>query len=280
MRAGIAWTVAAPPPPPPRQGGQPNIDRVIDQLDLTDDEKQAVDPILKDYHPKELKVREDFLKQMKAALTPEQYAQLESSMNQQGPPPRPHNGGGTSNGRQSATPTTQPAPMKTVKLADGSLQVPVTFTGGYETDPRDGGRPIVLIAAALGVPSDVFRTAFSGVKPARGAEPEEGQVRKNKAALMKVLGPYGVDDDHLNTVSNYYRYASFKGEMWRNRPAVATAHVVNGVVKDFTIIDPGAGYSSTPQVSVAGVDNVNAEVTLSYGTDFKTNGSIKVIRLK
>ena len=253
------------------------MDRVVDQLGLTDDEKQAVDPILKDYRQKEQLAREDFLKQMKAALTPEQYAQLESSMNQQGPPQRQRGGGNGNAGRQSATPTSQPAPMKTVKLPDGSLQVPVTFTGGYQTDPRDGGRPIVLIAAALGVPSDVFRTAFSGVTPAHGAEPEEGQVRKNKAALLKVLTPYGVDDDHLNSVSNYYRYASFKGEMWRNRPAFATAHVVDGVVKDFKIIDAGAGYSSTPAVSIAGMENVKAEVTLTYGTDFKTNGSIKEI---
>ena len=24
----------------------------------------------------------------------------------------------------------------------GATRVPITFTGGYETDPRDGGRPI------------------------------------------------------------------------------------------------------------------------------------------
>ena len=156
----------------------------------------------------------------------------------------------------------------------------MAFTGGYETDPRDGGRPIVLIAAALGVPSDVFRTAFSGVTPAHGAEPEESQVRKNKAALLKVLSPYGIDDDHLNAVSNYYRYAGFKGEMWRNRPAIVTAHVVDGAVKEFEIIDPGSGYSSPPEIFVAGVENVKAEVTLNFGTDFKTNGSIKEIKLK
>ena len=30
-------------------------------------------------------------------------------------------------------------------------QVPVVFTGGYETDPRDRGRPVILVASALGV---------------------------------------------------------------------------------------------------------------------------------
>ena len=31
-------------------------------------------------------------------------------------------------------------------------KVAVTFSGGHDTDPKDHGRPVVLVAAALGVP--------------------------------------------------------------------------------------------------------------------------------
>jgi hypothetical protein len=114
-------------------------------------------------------------------------------------------------------------------------QVAVTFTEGYETDPRDGGRPVVLIAAALNVPSEVFRKAFSAVRPARAREqPEPEQVRRNKQALTSNLGPYGVTNDWLDTVSNYYRYNRSQGQMWRITPATAYAIVRDGVVT-FTI---------------------------------------------
>jgi hypothetical protein len=269
---GAVW--AASPPP---RSGPPGLDRTIDQLGLTDDQKSIVDPIVKDYRDKEQLAREQFLGQMKAALTPEQYAKLESSMNRGGPPPPPPR---RQQGRNSspAVPTTLPA---SVKLPDGSLQMPVIFTGGYETDSRDHGRPVVLIAAALGVPGDVFREAFTHVTPAGpGEQPQDAQVRRNKAALMKALGPYGITDERLNSVSNYYRYSGSRGQMWRNHPATATAHVVNGIVKEFTITDAGAGYSSPPEISIPGMDNVKAEATLSFGTDFKTNGSIKAITMR
>src|SRR5438045_1713230 len=66
--------------------------------------------------------------------------------------------------------------------------VPVTFSGGHETDPKDGGRPVVLVAAGLGVKPEVFREAFRGVTPARDGRPTPEQARKNKEALLKVLG--------------------------------------------------------------------------------------------
>jgi hypothetical protein len=164
--------------------------------------------------------------------------------------------------------------------AGAATQVPVTLTGGYETDPRDRGRPVVLIAAALNVSSEVFRDAFTHVKPApAGQQPEPDQVRKNKQALVSALGPYGVTDDRLNTVSNYYRYNRSRGEMWRHVPAVAFATVRNGLVTGFTITDPGSGYSSTPQVSLPGMANLNIKVTLSYGTDLAKNGSVQNIAL-
>src|SRR5579862_3361570 len=61
----------------------------------------------------------------------------------------------------------------------------VTLSGGHETELRDHGRPVVLIAAALGVPPETFREAFSHVMPARaGEEPDPDQVQRNKRALL------------------------------------------------------------------------------------------------
>src|SRR4051794_23144238 len=80
------------------------------------------------------------------------------------------------------------------------------FSGGHDTDPRDHGRPVVLIAAALGVKTEVFREAFSGVTPAGDRRPTGDEARRNKAALMKVLQPLGITNERLDEVSNYYRY--------------------------------------------------------------------------
>ncbi len=166
----------------------------------------------------------------------------------------------------------QPASQPSETRAD------VVFSGGYETYGPDGGRPVVLIAAALKVPAEVFRATFKNVRPAGpGQEPQEAQVRQNKAVLMRGLSPYGVTDDRLNEVSNYYRYAGFKGEMWRNTPATAYARVKDGVVTGFVITNAGSGYSSVPTVAVKGMPGVKATVTLMYGTDFAKNGAIKEI---
>ncbi len=48
--------------------------------------------------------------------------------------------------------------------------------------------PVALIAAALGVESQVFRDAFSGVHPARGRGPTDAEARANKQVLMAALG--------------------------------------------------------------------------------------------
>lgn len=58
------------------------------------------------------------------------------------------------------------------------MNVPVTFTGGHETDPKDRGRPVVLVAAGLGVKPEVFREAFSGVTPSRGGPPSPALARR------------------------------------------------------------------------------------------------------
>ncbi|HEY5310888.1 MAG TPA: hypothetical protein VIK18_00165, partial [Pirellulales bacterium] len=121
-------------------------------------------------------------------------------------------------------------------------QVPLVFSEGHETDPRDHGRPVVLIAGALGVPPEVFREAFSHVRPAKpGTQPDPQQVRKNKSALMQALGPRGVSNERLDEVSNYYRYARSRGEMWPTQPATGFARVKNGKVVGFVISNGGSG---------------------------------------
>lgn len=160
-------------------------------------------------------------------------------------------------------------------------RVPVVFEGGHETEGRDGGRPIVLIAAALGVTSDVFRTAFSNVHPAGPGSggPKQEEARANKAVLMAALGKHGVTNDRLNEVSNFYRYVRSRGELWTNKPAAANALVQNGVVTGYEIVSAGAGYSSAPTVTVPNVPGAAAKVNLAFGKDLTTNGSISAITL-
>src|SRR3954468_3700422 len=108
--------------------------------------------------------------------------------------------------------------MASSRIRAAETKVPVTFSGGHETDPRDHGRPVVLIAAALKVRPEVFRQAFSGVTPARGRRPTGDEQRRNKDALLKVLAPYHVSNERLDEVSDYYRYRPEKGELWPTKP--------------------------------------------------------------
>ena len=162
-----------------------------------------------------------------------------------------------------------------------SRTVPVTISAGHATDPRDHGRPVVLVAAALGVPPEVFREAFSGVHPAdpdAGPTPEEAQA--NKAALLRVLAPYGVTNERLDEVSGRYRYVASHGELWTHRAATATAVVRGGKVVSLTLTDAGAGYSSTPKVTVKGFPAARVKVAVAYGTDLDTNGRIATLKLR
>ena len=162
-----------------------------------------------------------------------------------------------------------------------AIHLPVVFSGGYDTDPRDHGRPVILVAGALGVPPDVFRDAFSRVHPAgpNAGGPTPDEARQNKAALMAVLGPLGITNDRLDAVSNYYRYNKSKGEMWKTKPAVAYAVVENGTITSFVVTDAGAGYSSPPKVTVAGFTGITPTVQLAFGKAFEENGSISAIQL-
>lgn len=158
-------------------------------------------------------------------------------------------------------------------------RVPVKFSGGHETDRRDHGRPVVLIAAALGVPADVFRQAFSHVRPApAGSRPSREQVQQNKEALLNALGPYGVTNDRLDEVSDHYRYVRRRGQLWPTKPAAAYAEVKGGKIERFVVTNGGAGYSSAPSVSVPGFD-VATKVELSFGKKVENNGSVSAIVL-
>jgi hypothetical protein len=158
-----------------------------------------------------------------------------------------------------------------------TTQVPLVFSGGHETDPRDHGRPVVLVAAALKVPPQVFREAFSHVHPAGPGSggPTDAEARANKHALMDALAKYGVTDERLNEVSNRYRYRSWAGELWPTHDAAGYETMSNGVITGYVITDPGYGYSSPPDVFVKDRLNSRVVATLSFDPDFSKNGSVK-----
>lgn len=157
----------------------------------------------------------------------------------------------------------------------------LTITGGHTTDPRDHGRPVALVAGALGVTSEVFRQAFSHVIPApQGEEPNPDQVSRNKAALLSALGKYGVTNDRLDEVSNRYRYREAFGEIWSQRPAKIFA-ILNGArLVKIKIVDHGAGYTSPPKLEVSGHPELRPVATLKFSPDLETNGSIASVKLR
>jgi hypothetical protein len=159
-------------------------------------------------------------------------------------------------------------------------EFPVIFTGGHDIGKNDFGRPCTLIAAALGVKTEIFREAFSGVTPARGRGPTGDEARRNKETLLRVLAPHGVTNDRLDEVSNFYRYQPQNGELWRHRDATAHAVVEGGKVKSIVVTDAGAGYSTPPTATVKGLDGVELVVTLHFDRDLKKNGSIQAIEVK
>lgn len=155
-------------------------------------------------------------------------------------------------------------------------RIPVQFTGGHDTDPVDQGRPVVLIAAALGVEPEVFREAFSKVEPAPGGTAPSGdRVHANKEVLMAALGPHGVTNERLDEVSDYYRYSTGPGELWKVRDAEAVALVKQGQIIGFEIEEGGAGYTTPPAITISGFPSLRVAAQMHFGTDLKTNGSIK-----
>jgi hypothetical protein len=139
---------------------------------------------------------------------------------------------------------------------------------------------VALIAGALGVPAEVFREAFSRVRPAAaGTTPDPEQVRRNKSVLMEALGKLGISNERLDTVSNYYRYVRSRGEMWPTTPAAGYARIENGKITGFVITSGGAGYNSPPSVTIQGMPGVPAQVKLAFGKDFDANGSVSEVTL-
>lgn len=156
-----------------------------------------------------------------------------------------------------------------------TTRVPLTFSGGHETDPRDRGRPVVLIASALGVPPDVFREAFSHVHPApAGEQPNREDARRNKDALLQALSRYGVTNERLDEVSNYYRYDARRGELWPIETATGFALFKGGKITGFEITSGGSGYSSAPSVSVSGIKGIPLRVQLAFSQELEENGAV------
>jgi hypothetical protein len=161
-----------------------------------------------------------------------------------------------------------------------TTRVSLQSTGGHETDPRDRGRPVILVASALGVSEDVFRDAFSHVTPAGpGQQPTPDLARRNKQALMERLAKYGITNERLDEVSNYYRYNAQAGEMWKNRPAKAEADIETGKVTRVIVTDAGAGYSSPPTVALPSAPDTVFTAKVAYGKDLATNGGIDSIAI-
>ena len=156
-----------------------------------------------------------------------------------------------------------------------AISVPVVISGGHETDPRDQGRPVVLVAGGLGVTPEIFRDAFSRVHPvAPGSYPDQGRAQQNKSVLLSALGKYGITNEKLDSVSDYYRYQPGTGQFWPTKEAVITAFVQNGMVTSFEISDGGSGYSSQPSISVPGAKCRPVKANLCYGQDLRKNGSV------
>ena len=173
----------------------------------------------------------------------------------------------------------QAAQNAAVSAAASDRTRKVIISGGHATKASDNGRPVKLIAAALGVPTQVFRDAFSRVTPTPdGSDPSGEQARANKEILLATLAPYGVSNEQLDTVSDYYRY--FGGGLWAHETAEVKAVVRRGEVRRFRIINAGAGYSSSPKIKVRGFPNLKVKAKVSYGTDLATNGSIVKLKVK
>ena len=111
------------------------------------------------------------------------------------------------------------------------------------------------------------------------AGPTGSEARENKAALLNALAKYGVTNERLDAVSDYYRYVASRNELWRHKPAVAYALVEDGAVIGYEVADGGAGYSSVPRVSVPGIASTKARAAIAYGKILERNGSVSAITI-
>lgn len=156
----------------------------------------------------------------------------------------------------------------------------VLFQDGFVTEEQDQGRPVRLIAAALGVESQAFRDAFRGVKPVHGMlGPSSSRAKENKEVLLDALGPFGITNERLDEVSDFYRYSPGHGNLWKHNPARATAIVSDGKITGFKIIDAGSGYLSDPTIIIVGYEAIKVKATLRFSKDFTLNGSIESLNI-
>jgi hypothetical protein len=160
---------------------------------------------------------------------------------------------------------------------DGVMKASVEFTGGHEIGKNDFGRPVVLMAAALGVTPEQFREAFSGVRPARGRGPTGEEQRKNKEALMRVLAPLGVTNQRMDEVANYYRFRPQDGELWPTEEAKAHAEVKSGRIVRVVVTAAGSGYSSAPMVRVEGFEKLKLTARLLLSEELEENGGVAAV---
>ncbi len=182
---------------------------------------------------------------------------------------------------RGSTDAAGPTPVSGAATATAGT-VELLVSGGHDTNPVDNGRPVRLIAAALGVPDAVFRRAFSEVVPeySGGAMPSGERARSNKAVLMGVLAPHGITNERLDEVSNQYRYWGGDGGIWQHVDARATATIRDGEVVSVQLVDGGSGYTSAPTITVPGHPDARIDSTLHFGEDFATNGSVDSIVLR
>jgi len=243
-------------------------------LNLTDEQRKRLTDLEADVKTK-----------IESILTPAQVEKMKGMRppardGQGNPGPKPAAAEAAPAAPAAARPALEEASAAPAKpLPAGVTRVPVVLSGGHETVPVDHGRPVKLIAAALGVEDEVFREAFSHVHPAGPGSggPTETEARANKAALMNALGKLGISNDRLNTVSNFYRYAAWEGGIWKNKPATANALVKDGVIVGYEITSGGYGYTTPPTVTTPGVKGAPAKAELSFGKDFETNGAVSAI---
>jgi hypothetical protein len=157
------------------------------------------------------------------------------------------------------------------------MKAPIELTGGHEIGKNDFGRPVVLMAAALGVTPEQFREAFGSVRPARGRGPTAEEQRKNKEALMRVLAPLGVTNERIDEVANYYRFRPQDGELWPTEEAEAYAEVKDGKIVRVVVTAAGSGYSSPPMVRVEGYEKAKLTARLLLSEELEENGGLAAV---
>ena len=90
---------------------------------------------------------------------------------------------------------------------------------------------------------------------------------------MEALGSYGVTNERLDMVSDYYRYVRGRGALWPTKPAAGYALVETGKITRFVVTRGGSGYSSPPTTTVPNFDGIAVKVELSFSKQLKKNGS-------